>query len=100
MKNAKRRQSPQRGLSPFRTGTVPFSVPLSLLLLLTLLLTACSSPEANRVRGGGPGADIGNRSGAIETHAGSAPYWQTPKLIGGETPPLEMAQHARQGTRG
>jgi hypothetical protein len=69
-------------------------------LVLALLLTACSSPETKRVRGGGSGADVGNRRQNIEMHAGSRPYWQTPKLIGSESPPLETAQNARQGTQG
>jgi len=90
-----------RGQSRFRLGTVPFSRRAApSLLLAALLFAACSSPEARRVRGGGPGADVGNRTRNIEMHAGSRPYWQTPKLIGSATPPLESAQHARQGTRG
>lgn len=43
-----------------------------------LLLTACASPEATRARGGGPGADVGNRAAPIEFHAGAEPYHQTP----------------------
>jgi hypothetical protein len=43
-----------------------------------LWTTACSSPEAGRTRGGGPGADIGNRKGPVEFHAGSRPYFKTP----------------------
>jgi hypothetical protein len=31
-------------------------------LLLAAVLTACSSPEDGRARGGGPGADVGNKS--------------------------------------
>jgi len=41
---------------------------------------ACASPEAARVRGGGPGADIGNRGPAVEFHAGARPYRDTPCL--------------------
>jgi hypothetical protein len=33
-----------------------------LMLLLVAVLTACSSPEDGRARGGGPGADVGNRA--------------------------------------
>jgi hypothetical protein len=44
--------------------------------LLTLL--ACTSPEALRTRGGGPGADIGNRGDTVEFHAGANPYHDTP----------------------
>jgi hypothetical protein len=31
-------------------------------LLLATVLTACSSPEDGRARGGGPGADVGNKA--------------------------------------
>jgi hypothetical protein len=31
-------------------------------LILAAVLTACSSPENGRARGGGPGADVGNQS--------------------------------------
>jgi hypothetical protein len=34
----------------------------ALALLLAMLLHACSSPEDGRVRGGGPGADVGNKA--------------------------------------
>lgn len=44
----------------------------------TLLLTACASPEAVRTRGGGPGADVGNRGEPVEMHAGAEPYYETP----------------------
>jgi hypothetical protein len=33
-----------------------------LVLLLVAVLTACSSPEDGRARGGGPGADAGNKA--------------------------------------
>ncbi|HEY8693074.1 MAG TPA: hypothetical protein VIR57_10075 [Chloroflexota bacterium] len=46
----------------------------------TLLLAACS-PEAGRTRGGGPGADTGNRSADVELHpASSEAYYGTPNL--------------------
>jgi hypothetical protein len=46
--------------------------------LLALAATAaCTSPEATRMRAGGPGADVGNR-GDVELHAGSRPYYRTP----------------------
>ena len=50
-------------------------------LPFVLILAACSSPEAERVRGGGPGADTGNRGEPVRMHAGSQPYAKTPKLI-------------------
>ncbi len=45
-------------------------------------ILACS-PEAARTRGGGPGADVGNRRGAVELHGRSGPesmYYQTPMV--------------------
>jgi hypothetical protein len=41
-------------------------------------LLGCSSPEAARVRGDGRGADVGNRRGEVELHAGSSIYYRTP----------------------
>jgi len=35
---------------------------LSVALLAIAIASAACSPEANRVRGGGPGADVGNHS--------------------------------------
>jgi hypothetical protein len=52
--------------------------PLAMTASVILLLTACASPEAARTRGGGPGADVGNRSDPVELHAGAEPYYQTP----------------------
>lgn len=46
-----------------------------LVLLLGAGLVACS-PEA-RTRGGGPGADPGNRDASIELHRGANPYFET-----------------------
>lgn len=45
---------------------------------LVLCALACTSPEAARVRGGGPGADPGNRDAVVEMHGGSQPYFGTP----------------------
>lgn len=61
-----------------------------------LLLAGCTSPEAERVRGGGPGADVGNRGTPVVMHEGSKPYEGTPRLIPGEAPPMEPATQARQ----
>jgi hypothetical protein len=49
------------------------------LAAVTLLagLAGCTSPEATRVRAGGPGGDVGNR-GDVELHGGSQPYYGTP----------------------
>ena len=43
-------------------------------------LAGCESPEAVRTRGGGPGADIGNRGAMIRMHEGSVIYAETPCL--------------------
>jgi hypothetical protein len=51
------------------------------LLLWALFVAACMSPEATRVRGGGPGADPDNRTEVVEMHEGSRPYHGTPRLI-------------------
>lgn len=63
---------------------------------LLVLLAGCTSPEAERVRGGGPGADVGNRGDPVVMHEGSLPYHGTPRLIPADAPPLEPATHARQ----
>ena len=55
---------------------------LRVALLLAAGLAACTSPEATRVRAGGPGGDTGNRARVVEMHEGSEPYWRTPRLIG------------------
>ena len=46
-------------------------------LLLTGLV-GCASPEAGRVRGGGPGGDPGNHDPAAQLHAGAKMYYRTP----------------------
>src|SRR5438132_13575616 len=48
-------------------------------LVLTLAgLAGCASAEATRVRGGGPGADLGNHDRVAELHAGAKIYYRTP----------------------
>jgi hypothetical protein len=48
-------------------------------LTLTLAgLAGCASPEASRVRGGGPGADLGNHDAVTELHQGAKMYYRTP----------------------
>jgi hypothetical protein len=47
-----------------------------------------------RSRGGGPGADIGNRDGIVRMHEGANPFEDTPKLIPTKSPPLEPARQA------
>jgi hypothetical protein len=61
-----------------------------------VLLSACTSPEAERVRGGGPGADIGNRGEVVLMHEGSKPFEGTPRLSGVDAPPLEGANQAHR----
>jgi hypothetical protein len=51
------------------------------LALAAGLVAACGSPEATRTRGGGQGADVGNRRDVVLMHEGSQPYWATPRLI-------------------
>lgn len=66
-----------------------------LLFLLTLGLAACTSPEANRTQGGGPGGDTGNRPAVVRMHEGSRPFHDTPRLVPSETPALGAASQAR-----
>ena len=61
-----------------------------------LYLAGCSSPEAIRTRGGGPGADIGNRSEVVEMHEGSHPFYETPRLIPAKHPSLAPANQAAE----
>ena len=51
------------------------------LLGAAIALAGCASPEAQRTRGGGSGADIHNRDPLIEMHAGSRMYFETPCLL-------------------
>jgi len=64
-----------------------------------LCFVGCSSPETRRTRGGGPGADIGNRGEVVRMHEGSRPYEKTPRLIPTEHPPLEPANQADRLSR-
>ena len=56
------------------------SVPIRRVALAAAILLAagCGSPEAARARGGGRGADPGNRGTVVEMHAGSLMYFETP----------------------
>lgn len=64
-----------------------------------ILLIACSSPETTRTRGGGAGADVGNRDKTVLMHEGSDPFANTPKLIPAQGPPLAPARQAEQLSR-
>ena len=72
---------------------------LALLMIISAVIAGCTSPETTRSRGGGPGADLGNRGSIIRMHEGSRPYADTPKIIGAEHPPLEPARHASEFNR-
>jgi hypothetical protein len=72
---------------------------LALLMILTAVIAGCASPEASRSRGGGPGADVGNRGSIVRMHEGSRPFEQTPIIIGAEHPPLEPARQASEFSR-
>lgn len=64
---------------------------LVLLAILIVGLAACS-PEAERTRGGGPGADPGNRNATVEIHKGAEMFHETPQRTPGE---LTMGDEAR-----
>jgi hypothetical protein len=72
---------------------------LALTLLIGAAVAGCTSPETLRTRGGGPGADTGNRPDVVRMHGGSRPYWKTPVRIPAEHPPLEPAQQAQRLSR-
>lgn len=50
----------------------------ALLIGCVAAAAACTSPEAVRERGGGAGADPGNRDVIVEIHQGAEPYHDTP----------------------
>ena len=66
---------------------------------LVFYLAACASPETTRTRGGGPGADVGNRAKFVQMHEGSKPFERTPKIISAKNPPLGPASQADQLSR-
>jgi hypothetical protein len=49
------------------------------LALIAAALAACS-PEATRARGGGPGADVGNRGAQVEIHGRVDPSFKEPSV--------------------
>lgn len=67
---------------------------LFLVLITSLTISGCTSPEVSRTRGGGRGADLGNRSSIVRMHEGANPFEDTPKLIPTKSPPLEPARQA------
>ena len=70
-----------------------------LLVAACAVLSGCTSPEATRNRGGGPGADVGNRSKDVKMHEGSETYWKTPQRIEGNHPPLDSSRQAQELSR-
>jgi hypothetical protein len=74
---------------------------LALIILVAFFfyLTACTSPETGRSRGGGPGADVGNRTKIVQMHEGSKPFERTPKIISAKHPPLGPASQVDQLSR-
>ena len=63
------------------------------------IVVGCASPEAGRTRGGGPGADMGNRTKVMKMHEGADPFYKTPKLISSKHPPLTAARQAEDLSR-
>jgi hypothetical protein len=56
-------------------------IKIVLVVSAALLLFGCQSPETQRTRGAGPGADLGYHGDPVELHAGSEPYYETPQLL-------------------
>jgi hypothetical protein len=72
---------------------VRMKIPFGLIIALTAV-AGCASPEATRTRGGGHGADVGNRPSTVKMHDGSEPYWKTPQRIKSEHAPIEPSRQA------
>ena len=68
-------------------------------IALLLCIAGCTSPEMTRTRGGGPGADPGNRGKITRFHEGAKPFEKTPKIIPTKHPSLEPANQADQLSR-
>ena len=75
------------------------SLSLVFLIALVLSVAGCVSPETTRTRGGGPGADIGNRGKIMRIHEGARPFENTPKIIPTKHPSLDSANQADQLSR-
>ena len=69
------------------------------LVAFSLYLIGCASPETKRMRGGGPGADLGNRAKVVQMHEGSIPFENTPKIIPTQHPSLAPASQANDLSR-
>jgi hypothetical protein len=70
-----------------------------LAVLAALAVAGCASPEARRTRGGGPGADIGNRSRVVDLHEGADPFYKTPRLIDSRFTVSASAKREDRGNR-
>jgi hypothetical protein len=75
------------------------SLALITLVAFSSYLAGCASPETARTRGGGPGADVGNRTKFVQMHEGSRPFENTPKIIPTKHPPLGPASQANDLSR-
>ncbi|HTM07968.1 MAG TPA: hypothetical protein VL754_06230 [Verrucomicrobiae bacterium] len=67
-----------------------------------VVVIGCNSPETSRSRGGGSGADVGNRTkntAAVRMHEGSDPFAKTPKIIPTQGPSLDGARQANRLSR-
>jgi len=74
---------------------------LAIWLALGAGVVACTSPEATRVRAGGPGADPGNRRSVVRIHEGADPYWRTPRRLAERLQaPSDVASQADRLGRG
>jgi hypothetical protein len=67
-----------------------------MIVFATTALSSCTSPETTRERGGGAGADIGNRPAQVMMHEGSRQYYETPVKIPAEGTPLAPSEQARR----
>jgi hypothetical protein len=54
----------------------PSTIAARTAVVAALALAGCASPEAARARGGGLGADVGNRGAPVRMHEGSVPYYR------------------------
>ncbi len=68
---------------------------LAMIVFATAALSSCTSPEATRERGGGPGADVNNRPAQVLMHEGSRQYYETPVKIPAEGTQLAPSEQAR-----
>ena len=66
------------------------------IIIAGAVLSGCTSPEATRARGGGPGADVNNRPAQVKMHEGSRQYYDTPVRIPSEAPPLGPSEQAHR----